>query len=120
MAVTCRPLRVWILNKKSGAVRLMKADFEHLVAGSADAAQTSSGAMGNVSPDLAILFSCVGRRIVLDQRVEEEVECVRAVFGKHSAITGFYSYGEIGPLNKSEECQLHNQTMTITSFYEEP
>lgn len=97
--------------------RLMKADFKQLVAGSASAAQTS--ALGVKPPDLSILFSCVGRKIVLDQRVEEEVECVRSVFGKHSSITGFYSYGEIGHFNQSQECQLHNQTMTITSFYEE-
>lgn len=99
--------------------RLMKADFGQLVVGSADAARTSTEALGIKSPALSILFSCVGRKIVLDQRVEEEIECVRAEFGKHTAITGFYSYGEIGPSNRSEECQLHNQTMTITSFYEE-
>ena len=98
--------------------RLMKANFQHLVEGSANAAKTSSHAMEGESPDLAILFSCVGRKIVLDQRVEEEVECIREVFGKRPAITGFYSYGEIGPFNRTEECQLHNQTMTVTSFYE--
>lgn len=101
------------------ASRLMKADFEQLVDGSANAAKISSHAMNSNKPSLAILFSCVGRKIVLDQRVEEEVECVRDVFGERPAITGFYSYGEIGSFNRDEECQLHNQTMTVTSFYEE-
>lgn len=99
--------------------RLMKASCERLVEGSAGAAKSSSQSMGSSSPDLAILVSCVGRKIVLKQRVEEEVECVRAIFGDRAALTGFYSYGEIGPFDRSGQCQLHNQTMTITSFYEE-
>ncbi|MBI5428201.1 MAG: FIST C-terminal domain-containing protein [Nitrospinae bacterium] len=99
--------------------RLMKAKFEMLVDGSAQAAHTASRAMGSPSPDLAILFSCVGRKIVLKQRVEEEVECVRKAFGQRSALTGFYSYGEIGPFDRSGQCQLHNQTMTITAISEE-
>ncbi len=99
--------------------RLMKAKFEMLVDGSAQAAHTASRAMGSPAPELAILFSCVGRKIVLKQRVEEEVECVRNVFGQRPVLTGFYSYGEIGPFDRSGQCRLHNQTMTITAISEE-
>jgi hypothetical protein len=72
----------------------------------------------NNNPELAILISCVGRKLVLNQRIEEEVEVVRAAYGKCTRITGFYSYGEISPSFKFMKCELHNQTMTITTLSE--
>jgi hypothetical protein len=96
--------------------RLMKANFDRLIEGSSNAAQNS---LQNNKPELAILISCVGRKLVLDQRIEEEVEVVRAVYGDKTAITGFYSYGEIAPSFNFAKCELHNQTMTITTFREE-
>ena len=68
--------------------------------------------------DLALLISCVGRKLVLKQRVEEEIESVREVLGDSTAMTGFYSYGEISPFTPSAKCELHNQTMTITTLSE--
>ena len=57
---------------------------------------------------------------MLKERVEEEIEAVRNVLGEKAAITGFYSYGEICPTAPSEkQCQLHNQTMTITVLSED-
>ena len=98
--------------------RLMKANFDRLIDGSVNAAKLSYKAIGSVSPDLAILISCVGRKLVLQQRTEEEVEGVREILGKKTALTGFYSYGELCPSSSSGKCDLHNQTMTITTFLE--
>jgi hypothetical protein len=101
--------------------RLMKANFDRLVDGAADAAQQCrpvKGIAGGGKVELAILISCVGRKLILNQRVEEEVEAVRDVLGEGVALTGFYSYGEISPLTPSAKCELHNQTMTITTFGE--
>jgi hypothetical protein len=98
--------------------RLMKANFERLIDGAIGAAQTSYEAIGSASPDLAILISCVGRKLVLKQRTEEEVEGVRDILGEHTVLTGFYSYGEICPAAPQASCELHNQTMTITTFSE--
>jgi hypothetical protein len=98
--------------------RLMKANFDRLIDGAVGAARTSFPATGSRSPDLAICISCVGRKLVLKQRTEEEVEGVRDVLGEHTALTGFYSYGEISPFTPDARCELHNQTMTITSFLE--
>jgi len=68
---------------------------------------------------LAILISCVGRKLILKQRIEEEVEGVRDVFGDKTILTGFYSYGEIAPFLPGTKCELQNQTMTITTLLEE-
>src|SRR5215216_5268798 len=103
---------------QGGHVRLMKANFDRLIDGAVGAAQTSYEAIGSTSPELALLISCVGRKLVLKQRIEEEVEGVQDALGQQTILAGFYSYGEISPFNPSAKCELHNQTMTITTFSE--
>lgn len=98
--------------------RLMKANFDRLIDGAVGAAKVSYETSGSSSPDLAILISCVGRKMVLRQRIEEEVEGVREVLGDRTILAGFYSYGEISPFIPGTKCALHNQTMTITTFSE--
>lgn len=98
-------------------VRLMKANMDRLINGAEESAQISQDILKQ-DASLSILISCVGRRLVLKQLVEEEVEAVRDVLGEKTVITGFYSYGEIAPFGEFSSCQLHNQTMTITSFSE--
>lgn len=98
--------------------RLMKANFDRLIDGAVTAAKTSSHAIGSSNVDLALLVSCVGRKMVLSQRIEEEVEGVRDVVGDQAVLTGFYSYGEISPFTPNATCELHNQTMTITTLSE--
>jgi hypothetical protein len=98
--------------------RFMKANFDRLIDGAVGAARTSAEAIGATCPELALLVSCVGRRLVLAQRVEEEIEGVREVLGDATVLAGFYSYGEISPFTPSARCELHNQTMTITTLAE--
>ncbi len=98
--------------------RLMKANFDRLIDGAIGAAKESYRTIGSFSPELAILISCVGRKMILKQRIEEEVEGVRDVLGDKTVLTGFYSYGEICPFIRNTRCELHNQTMTITILSE--
>lgn len=98
--------------------RLMKANFDRLIDGAAEAAKTSLDIFGFSKPELVILISCVGRKLILKQRIEEEIEGVRDVLGSDACYTGFYSYGEISPAVRGAHCELHNQTMTITAFAE--
>jgi len=98
--------------------RLMRANFDRLVDGAAGAAERSLEPLAGSEAELALLISCVGRRMVLGQAVEEEVEAARAVLGPKPVFCGFYSYGEISPLHEGGACSLHNQTMTITTLRE--
>ena len=100
-----------------GFVKFMKANIDRLINGAIKAAEISMQSESR-SPELAILISCVGRKLVLKQLVEEEVEAARDILGKDTVITGFYSYGEISPFSNGAQCELHNQTMTITTFSE--
>ncbi len=106
-------------NMPEGAtVRLMKANFDKLTEASAESARQLMQHADHQNLELAILISCVGRKLVLQARTEEEVWAAKNILGEKTAIAGFYSYGELSPYNPSGRCELHNQTMTITGFCE--
>jgi len=98
-----------------GYLRLMHASTEKLVAGARRAAVTARGDDGEAS--LALLVSCVGRRLVMGARVDEEIDAVAGVLDGATVLTGFYSNGEISP-HLGSESKLYNQTMTITCLGE--
>ncbi|MEX1366444.1 MAG: FIST N-terminal domain-containing protein [Nannocystaceae bacterium] len=98
--------------------RLMKANFDRLIDGALGAAQHALHGLQTPGAELALLVSCVGRRLVLRQRTEEELEAVREVVGPDTVLSGFYSYGEICPPDIKADCELHNQTMTVTTLRE--
>lgn len=98
--------------------RFMVGHIEDLIEGTRIAAKQSLQGLETFHPQFSILVSCNGRRFVLKQRIEEEVEAVREALGSGTALTGFYSYGEIAPARAGGNCELHNETMTITSFSE--
>lgn len=100
-------------------VRFMKANFDKLIDAASDAARQTFRDGLDRNPRLAILISCVGRKVILGNRIEEEVEAVQRVFGSKTLLAGFYSYGEISPFAPDTKCELHNQTMTITTLDEQ-
>ncbi len=95
--------------------KLMRANFDRLILGAqaagADARQNQTG------PALSIAISCVGRRLVLGERTEEETEATLESLPTGTQQVGFYSYGEISP-HLAGRCDLHNQTMTLTVLSE--
>jgi len=106
-------------NIPQGArVQLMKANFDRVIDAASLAATESLTTAGTENPDFALLISCVGRKIVLNQRVEDEVEDAVSILGSDTMIGGFYSNGEISPVSTAQGCELHNQTMTITTYRE--
>ena len=100
--------------------QLMRGNLDRLAAGAADAArQARNGVRAGPSEQrLSILVSCIGRRLLMGQRAIEEVEAAGAELGADTIRLGFYSYGEISPHAKSGQCELHNQTMTVTTLAE--
>lgn len=97
--------------------QLMRGRFSELAAGSGDAArQACYGAKQENA--LALLVSCIGRRLLMGQMIADEIEAAIDEIGPNNAIMGFYSYGEIAPHKVSRIAELHNQTMTITMISE--
>ena len=96
--------------------KLMRANFDRLILGAHSAGKAAMGAhQGDV---LSLAISCVGRRLVLGERTEEETEATLEVLPPGTAQVGFYSYGEISP-HATGRCDLHNQTMTLTVMSED-
>lgn len=98
-------------------VRLMRGNMDRLVDAAAEAAKQIRTSLPH-PPQIAFLVSCVGRRIVLAERIEEELEVIKNTLGNETVLFGFYSYGEISPNKQKLGCELHNQTMTIATMYE--
>lgn len=96
-------------------VQFMMANFDRLIDGAYDAATESKKV---IPAQWVFMVSCVGRKLVLGHRVDEELEAVAETLGKQAIFSGFYSNGEISPMLGSTACSLHNQTMTITTYAE--
>ncbi|MCA9717126.1 MAG: FIST C-terminal domain-containing protein, partial [Myxococcales bacterium] len=99
------------------SAQLMKANFDRLVEGAERAGELARERGGEGGDVLAIAISCVGRRLVLGERTEEEVEATLDVLPDGTKQVGFYSYGELSPVTRGA-CDLHNQTMTLTTIRE--
>jgi hypothetical protein len=97
-----------------GYLKLMHASTDRLIEGAEKAAEAIAQARSPDSQTLAVLVSCVGRRLVMGDRVDEELEAVVEILGANTVSTGFYSNGEISETASHSECRLFNQTMTIT------
>jgi hypothetical protein len=102
---------------EGSTAQLMRGTTERLVDAAAAAAEAAR--LPGDQPGLAIVVSCVGRRLYLGQRVEEELEAVHAELGSTCSLAGFYSYGELAPV-PGGDCVLHNMTMAITVLRERP
>ncbi len=98
--------------------RLMRANYDRLIDAASTAAEQSAQRVSSTQPELALLISCVGRKLVLGQRVDEEIGAIGEQFNGQPVLTGFYSYGEISPSGGFMTCELHNQTMTVTTLTE--
>lgn len=98
--------------------QLMHGNFDNLVEGAAKAAGLAN--IDNpVNDGLAILVSCIGRKLLLGQSISDETEAVAEIFKHNIPTIGFYSYGEICHQEFTGKCGLHNQTMTVTLINEE-
>jgi hypothetical protein len=97
-------------------IKMMRANFDSLINGASAAANKSAKSIPK--PDLAIVISNIGRKIILSKRIEEEVEVIREVLGESTAITGFYSYGDISFSQRDAKSEFNNQSMTITTMLE--
>jgi hypothetical protein len=105
--------------EKGYLAQLMRANFDRLIESAGEAGESVAEKTKEIQegPILSIAISCVGRRLLLGERTEEETEAVFESLPKGSKQVGFYSYGELSPVVQGR-CALHNQTMTLTTLSE--
>ncbi|MGI2261471.1 FIST signal transduction protein [Shewanella sp. GXUN23E] len=101
---------------KGSVARLMRASVESIIQGANDAIHVCLEQLP--VPQFTLMVSCVGRKQVLKQMADEELEVVREALPETTMVCGFYSYGEISPADTGMKAELHNQTMTITCLSE--
>jgi hypothetical protein len=100
--------------------RLMRSTIERLVDGAQDAYDAVAEHSGEGMVMLTV--SCVGRRLAMGPRTDEELEGIATLSAQDQPSPvqiGFYSYGELSPGSAGAGgCSLHNQTMTLTVLRE--
>lgn len=102
--------------EQGSTAQLMRANLDHIVEAAENAASTLN--CSDQNPGVVVSISCVGRRLILRERTEDETEAVLEKLPQNVSQVGFYSYGEISPRAKGRPCELHNQTMTLTLIKE--
>ena len=102
---------------ENAKVQLLMASVDALIDGAQNATELANKDREKTA-ELALLVSCIGRKLVMNKRVSEETEYVKESLDEGTLITGFYSYGQIAPFNGNDYTSLHNQTMTVTLISE--
>lgn len=67
------------------------------------------------SPKAVIAFNCIAREKLYSGRANEEIAEVRRIIGMDVPLIGFYTYGEIGPLDGG----LSGETISPSAFFSE-
>lgn len=104
---------------QGSTAQLMRANFDRIISAAGESSTHARAKRDGASdaPALSIAISCVGRRLILGERTEEELEAAHQALGPNDRQIGFYSYGELSPFANGR-CDLHNQTMTVTTIRE--
>jgi len=97
-------------------IKFMRATSAELVHGAQQAAEKIQTAV--TSSSLIFCISCVGRKLIMGEAVDDEIVAVQETLQSSDNLVGFYSHGEIGPFFSKKDCQVHNQTMTVTVLSE--
>jgi hypothetical protein len=95
---------------------LMHTNKKGLVNGAIEAIDCALKEINN--PELAIAVSCIGRKQVMKEWAEDEIDAIRSKTSNIPLI-GFYSYGEFSTSLIDGKCHLHNETMCVTLLREE-
>ncbi len=89
--------------REGAKVQITTADRAAILAGcSASVEKAFADYPHGKSPELAMVFSCCCRRLLLGTRTKEEMGIVESVLGSDFPVVGFYGYGEIGPPDSSD------------------
>ncbi|MCP5108360.1 MAG: hypothetical protein GY950_33545 [bacterium] len=102
---------------EGSSITLTTASRGDIINGAGSAAEQAKESLRGAVPRFVLMFSCVGRRRVLGRRTGEEVEAVKKVLGEDVPVIGFYTFGEIGPIDKMKaelsQAKFHNETLVV-------
>jgi len=98
-------------------ITITTASRNAIISGSGLAGKQAQDTFKGDKPAFMLIFDCIGRKLVLGSRTQEEVTAVQNVLGMDIPMVGFFTYGEIGPIDKRvrklQSTRYHNQTTVI-------
>lgn len=94
-------------------VQLTEFGRDDIVAAAGEATRKALASYSGRAPAMALAVSCASRKHILGSRVQEEGELLART---GAPFLGFYSYGEIAPLNPDGPVCHHNDTFVVLSL----
>ncbi|MEI6305783.1 MAG: FIST N-terminal domain-containing protein [Deltaproteobacteria bacterium] len=98
------------------AVRVCTASREDVLRGVEDTLDGLSPESLGFMPSAAIIISCAGRKWLMSDRGEKELELLQQRLGNNIKLVGFPSFGEISPFRRSGNytaVSFHNVTFVV-------
>ncbi len=87
------------------------ASREDIIAAAKQPILEALQAYPGVEPAAALFFPCGANRQLLGTRIEEEFQLMQASLGHQIPCSGFYTFGELAPLEQQQETQLLQHTV---------
>jgi hypothetical protein len=100
-------------------VQLSTVSRDEAIEGATRAAASAVDSYPGSRPAAGLIFSCAGRRQILGTRVAEEYEALKSVLGADVPVCGFYTYGEICPMEGDTVPQSHDSTFVTVLIGED-
>ncbi|MGJ8686104.1 MAG: FIST signal transduction protein [Spongiibacteraceae bacterium] len=91
-------------------VQMSQSNRDNILAASRESMRQAIAAYGPDEPTAALYFSCASRRQLLGTRTHEEYEQARDSIGIDVPSCGFYTNGEISPMELGAPTHFHNET----------
>jgi len=88
---------------KEGKVRLMVSEIDEGIEAARNISKDALSQIKNKKPKLAIAFNCICRYKLFGPTKQKEILAIKEVIGKDVPLIGFYSHGEIGPLDSKNK-----------------
>lgn len=92
-------------------VQITYTTCDRIVAATQDSIEQALASYPGQHPATALLFSCAARRWLLGHRTSEEYALGQQFLDPTIPLFGFYSYGEISPLEVGGDTRYHQETL---------
>ena len=95
---------------KGAQVQITQAIRDQVIAGVKQSVEQAMAGYPGENPGVAMMFSCTGRKIALGTKTKEEFGNAKEFLRLPVPMTGFYTFGEIGPVTDHTRARYHNTT----------
>lgn len=105
---------------QNALMQFARGSREDILAGANEAIATINQKSMERELSTLLCFSCGGRKLLLGLDTKKEVEVILKEVSSQCAVNGFFTYGEIGPIDNSLEKlnknRFHNATLVLCAF----